>query len=117
MAQATLFNAAVAVLMVGGVLYTHVRLHWLSGRSAAGALGCRAADGTAGALDGTLLAGIQQLRYQQRLLQSEQDAMLDTMWSQVHRRTPGWCPTSAGCIPLRQQGSPLPLGAARGRGG
>ncbi len=86
-AQAFVFNAGVAVVILSSVLYTHVRLHWLSGQSVAATPGCKSASGAA-ALDGSLLEGIQQLRYQQRLLQSEQDAMLDTVWSQVRRGPP-----------------------------
>ena len=85
--QALVFNAAVAAVILGSVLYTHVRLHWLSGQTAAATPGCKSASGAA-ALDGSLLEGIQQLRYQQRLLQSEQDAMLDTVWSQVRSGPP-----------------------------
>lgn len=89
--QAVLFKGAVAVVIVCCVLYTHVRLHWLSGRSVASSPGCKSAA-AAGLLDSNLLSGIQHLRYQQQILQWEQDAMLDTVWSLV---SPG--PSS--CIP------------------
>ena len=46
--------------------------------------GCPAEAAHAAKLDKSLLVGIQQLRYEQRLLQADRDRLLGTGFSQVH---------------------------------
>lgn len=67
-----------------GVLLVIAGLHTLFFRGARYApLGCQPEVQHGAKLDTSLLVGIQQLRYEQRMLQADRDKLLGTAFSQV----------------------------------
>jgi hypothetical protein len=67
-----------------GVLLVIAGLHTLFFRGARYApLGCQQEVQHGAKLDTSLLVGIQQLRYEQRMLQADRDKLLGTAFSQV----------------------------------